>query len=913
MVERNMVRKFWISRPDRRKSRPAGSVSGLRRRPIESLRTVAGQVFLLQVAIVALLVVATVFALVLQSRSDVRHEARNLSLSVAETFAKSPGIVEAMNSSDPSAELQPAAEAARRATDVDFIVVTNEDAIRYTHPLPDRIGREFVGTIEPVLEDGEVVVEWITGTIGPLVQAIVPITDDSGSVIGTVTAGITVEHVSGAADRELPVVLGAGGAALLASVVGTGLISRRLRRQTHGLDPAEMTRMYEHHDAVLHAVREGVIIVGGDRRLVLANDEACRLLGLPTTGMEGRPVVDLGLSPRLTELLCSGSPATDEVHLSGDRLLAINQRPTDQGDGPPGTVATLRDTTELEELTGRADAARARLRLVYEAGLRIGSTLDVVRTSEELADFAVPQFADFATVDLLERVLSGDDLRYAGTSTYPMRRIAVSGVQDDAPLYPLGSVIDFVPATPQAAGFHSGRGVLEADLTTFSGWQEQDPPRARRMVQYGLHSMISVPLQARGDVLGVVTFWRSRRPQPFDAEDVSLAEELVARAALAVDNAWRYTREHTTAITLQRSLLPSVLPEQQALDVAHRYLPAHAGMGGVGGDWFDVIRLSGARVAMVVGDVVGHGLHAAATMGRLRTAVHNFAALDLSPDELLWHLDELVTRIDQEEADDDARAITGATCLYLIYDPVSRRCTMARAGHPGPAVVRPDGSVEFPELPGGPPLGLGGLPFDTVEWELPEGSRLVLFTDGLVENRERDIDTGLDLLRSTLAAGPAAPEETCDAVLEALLPERPRDDIALLVARTRILDETKVADWDVPSDPSAVSAMREAVSERLAAWDLDSLGFTTELILSELITNAIRYTTGPIRLRLVRDRSLICEVADSSSTSPHLRHAAITDEGGRGLFLVASVADRWGTRYTTGGKVIWAEQPLPRR
>ncbi|MCZ7456288.1 SpoIIE family protein phosphatase/ATP-binding protein [Streptomyces sp. WMMC940] len=873
------------------------------------MRTVASQVFVLQIAVVVLLVVAAVVALLLQSRSDAEAAARDRSLAVAETFAQSPGTRQALKSPDPTELLQPRAEAVRKATGVDFVVVTNTDAIRYTHPLPDRIGNRFVGNIQPAL-GGAVVIEWITGTIGPLVQAIVPVVDTDGTVIGTVTSGVTVENVSGTANQQLPVVLGAAGSALVLATGGTALISRRLRRQTHGLGPTELSRMYDHHDAVLHAVREGVIVVDGNRRLVLANDEARRLLGLPPDA-EGRPVSDLGITLSMDELLRSGRTATDEVHLAGDRMLAVNQRSTSRDGWTLGSVATLRDTTELQELSGRADMAHSRLRLLYDAGLRIGSTLDVVRTAEELTDFAVPQFADFATVDLLDQVLRGEAPVRAGADGYPMRRIAVSGVRSNPPIYPLDSLIDFVPATPQATGFRSGRAILEADMTTFAGWQEQDPARARKMVHYGLHSMISVPLLARGEVLGVVTFWRSGKPKSFDDGDVSLAEELVARAALAIDNARRYTREHTMAVTLQRSLLPSVLPGHSAVEVAHRYLPAHAGMGGVGGDWFDVIQLSGARVAMIVGDVVGHGLHAAATMGRLRTAVHNFAALDLSPDELLWHLDELVTRIDHEESGDSGRpAITGATCLYMIYDPISRGCVMARAGHLEPALVQPDGSIEFPELPAAPPLGLGGLPFETAERLLPEGSRLVLFTDGLIENRERDIDEGLRMLREALAAAPPTPEGTCGVVLDALLPDRPSDDIALLVARTRVLDRERVADWDVPEDPAAVSSMREAVTEKLGAWGLDDLVFTTELILSELITNAIRYTSGPIRLRLVRDRTLICEVADSSSTAPHLRHAATMDEGGRGLFLVAQFAERWGTRYTSDGKVIWAEQPL---
>ncbi len=371
------------------------------------------------------------------------------------------------------------------------------------------------------------------------------------------------------------------------------------------------------------------------------------------------------------------------------------------------------------------------------------------------------------------------------------------------------------------------------------------------------------------------------------------------------------TGDHTMAVTLQQSLLPHGLPEQDALDVAYRYLPAQSG---VGGDWFDVIPLSGTRVALVVGDIVGHGMHAAATMGRLRTAVHNFSMLDLPPDDLLAHLDELVGRIDKDEAAASGDAsITGATCLYAIYDPVSRCCELARAGHLPPALVQPDGTAEYLELPAGPPLGLGGLPFETVQQRLPEGSQLVLYTDGLVEDRNRDIDLGLELLRSTLAGSTRTPEETCDAVLDALLPANPKDDVALLVARTRALPDDQIAQWDVLFDPAAVAGVRAAASLQLAAWGLDEMVFTTELILSELITNAIRYATGPIHVRLLRDRSLICEVSDTSSTSPHLRYAATMDEGGRGLFLVAQFAEHWGTRHTPARKIIWAEQPLPKR
>ncbi|MEU0446804.1 SpoIIE family protein phosphatase [Streptomyces tendae] len=874
--------------------RPASALSG---------RSVAGQVFVMNVVIVLLLVVAAAVALVLQVRHDSTVEARNRSVSVAETFANSPGILQALRSPDPTAVLQPRAEAVRKATDVDFVVVTNAEGVRYTHPKPDRIGKKFVGNIAPALA-GRTVTEEIEGTIGPLVQAIVPVEDPDGTVVGLVSAGITTENVGGVADRQLPLVLSAAAVGLALATAGTALVSRRLLRQTHGLGPHEMTRMYEHHDAVLHSVREGVLIVGGEGRLLLANDEARRLLALPPDA-EGRHVGALGLPSDLAELLASGQAATDEVHLVKDRLLAINQRPTDVRGGPAGSVATLRDSTELRALSGRAETARERLDILYAAGVGIGTSLDVTRTAEELGELAVPRFADYVTVDLFDTVLAGGQ---PGGVT-PLRRTALSGITAQAPLYPVGRQIRYVETSPQGRTLHSGRAVLEPRLGQAPGWQAQDPERSAQVVEYGIHSLITVPLRAGTLVLGVVSFWRSVKPEPFDEDELALGEELVARAAVSIDNARRYTREHSMAVTLQRSLLPRRLPEQNALDVAYRYLPAQAG---VGGDWFDVLPLPGARVALVVGDVVGHGLHAAATMGRLRTAVHNFTALDLPPDELLGLLDELVGRIDQDEAADDSTApVTGATCLYAIYDPVAGSCVIARAGHPPPALIRPDGTVEFPEVPAGPPLGLGGLPFETTELRLAEGSRLVLYTDGLVEDRAHDIDVGLEQLRRALETAGETPEETCRTVLDARLPDRPGDDIALLVARTRVLGPDQVADWDVPNDPAAVADVRSQVTRRLDEWGLDELAFTTELILSELVTNAIRYGGETVHVRMVRDRSLICEVFDSSSTSPHLRYAAMTDEGGRGLFLVAQLAERWGTRYTPAGKVIWAEQPVP--
>ncbi|WP_327347277.1 SpoIIE family protein phosphatase [Streptomyces europaeiscabiei] len=545
-------------------------------------------------------------------------------------------------------------------------------------------------------------------------------------------------------------------------------------------------------------------------------------------------------------------------------------------------------------------AARRRLELLSEASARIGTTLDVRRTAQELAETVVPRLADFVTIDLAEPVLRGEE---AADPRGDLRRTVVHGIRDDLPFSPVGKQVDYGPTVPQLRCLTSGDAVLEPDLKTAAGWLAQDPEHTDRLLSH-VHSLIAVPLVARGVVLGVAAFYRAQDPAPFGDDDRSLAQELATRAALSIDNARRYTRERTMVLALQRSLLPQGLPDQDSVEVAHRYLPAESD---VGGDWYDVIPLSGTRIGLFVGDVVGHGLLSAATMGRVRTAARSFAELDFPPDEVLTHLDNLVGRLDREDPVSDGGGIIGATCLYAVYDPTSQQCTLARAGHPPPAVVDPDGAVSFPELPAGPPLGLGGLPFEAVDIHLPEGSQLVLYTDGLIEDRNRDVDVVLEQLRGALADPERTPEETCRVVLDTVAPAHPGDDIALLVARTHAFDPRRIAAWELPADPARVSEVRAAALRQMTDWGLDEAAFAAELMLSELVTNAIRHGAGPIRVRLLHDRSLICEVSDTSSTAPHLRRAATTDEGGRGLFLVAQLSQSWGTRYTPEGKVIWAE------
>ncbi|WP_031485640.1 SpoIIE family protein phosphatase [Streptomyces bicolor] len=602
-----------------------------------------------------------------------------------------------------------------------------------------------------------------------------------------------------------------------------------------------------------------------------------------------------------------GTDVRTYVPVGGDRMYAWLARMapiTDAKGRVRGVSVAAHDFTDQY-------LAQERLQLVNEASVRIGSTLDVARTAQELADVCVPALADFVSVDLLDPPEHGGELP-TGRLTAPvtLRRAAHRSVDHDTPeaVVKPGNVDVYPAPSPQADALLAGHAIVASTATGDLGqWLSWDPARAERIQEYGIHTTMAVPVQARGTTLGVAVLTRFRNPEPFTPDDVLLAEEITARAAVCIDNARRYSRERETALALQRSLLPRSLPHTAALEAASRYLPA--ARSGVGGDWFDVIPLSGLRVAMVVGDVVGHGIQASATMGRLRTAVRTLADIDLAPDELLTHLDDLVVRLSEETGNEDSPGEVGATCLYAVYDPVSRRCTLARAGHPSPVMIPPGGEPREIELPAGPPLGLGGLPFESAEIELREGTVLSFYTDGLIETRERDVDAGHMLLCEALAARSDSLDETCDHVLRALLPPGgAADDVALLLARTQGLPPSRVATWDIPADPALVAPIRKQVVDQLGSWNLSEASFTAELVVSELVTNAIRYGIRPIRLRLIHDAAtLICEVSDNSHTAPHLRRAKTFDEGGRGLLLVAQLTQRWGSRHTADGKTIWAE------
>ncbi|MGW2050071.1 SpoIIE family protein phosphatase [Streptomyces sp. NPDC001858] len=660
------------------------------------------------------------------------------------------------------------------------------------------------------------------------------------------------------------------------------------------------------------------------QRYLRLNEVACRVMGVAEDVLLGRYFPDTieeaehskGFNWHLRQVAETGRPVryeswTGAPSLNREHAWTTEMWPVRDASGEVAGVALAAfDSTEQY-------LARQRLALLNEAAVSIGTTLDVVRTAEEVIELLVPQFADFAAVDLLEWVLGTDEPPPVPDGEIVLRRVAHGSVRDGTPeaAVHLGDTDSHPPFSPPARALREGHAILSrAGEPDFMRWLAERDARAPEGGRYrrGVHSMISVPLRARGTVLGVLVGIRMAHPDDYEDDDAVFAAELASRAAVCIDNARRFARERTTALALQNSLLPRGLAGQAAVDVAHRYLPSGS-TAGIGGDWFDVIPLSGSRVALVVGDVVGHGIPSSATMGRLCMAVRTLADVDLPPDELLTHLDDLVTHLaayDEGGESGEEVAELGATCLYAVYDPVSRRLTAAAAGHPAPALVLPDGTTRLLDMTPGPPLGVGGLPFEAVELELPEGSVLALYTDGLIEDRDRDVDRATGELCSALTASAATLDALCDSVLKAVLPEEPGDDVALLLARTHALGTDRVATWDVTPDPAQVAATRQAATEQLAAWGLQEAAFVTELVVSELVTNAIRYGAAPVQLRLIRDRTLICEVSDGSSTSPHLRRAHAFDEGGRGLLLVAQLTQRWGSRQTGRGKTIWAEQPL---
>ncbi|MFJ8436334.1 SpoIIE family protein phosphatase [Kitasatospora sp. NPDC094019] len=665
----------------------------------------------------------------------------------------------------------------------------------------------------------------------------------------------------------------------------------------------------------------GMAVYDTELRYVRLNESLARMNGLPAADHLGRRISSVlpGINSAeieqiMKQVLATGRPVVDarsHGRVPGDprrdRAWSASYFRLEDSTGRVfGVCSSIIDVTERFQAEARAARAQERLATIAEATARIGTTLDLQRTAEELIEAVVPRFADFATVDLLETVLRGaEPTPIPEDRSVQLRAVAVGESYETGLVHAVdtvGEVTEYAPGRSYNQCLRSGRPLLRAhvDEEVLRGLVAS-PDRVAPGLAAGIHSYLMLPVTARGMVLGGAEFIRMRNPEPFTASDVALAEELVARTALAIDNARLYRRERETALTLQRSLLPQEIHRTLGLEIAYRYLPSSV-TSEVGGDWFDVVPLSCGRVALVVGDVMGHGIRAAATMGQLRTVARTLATLDMPPEQVLTRLDETASGIGEGQF---------ATCICAVYDPLEHTLQIASAGHLPPVWVAPDGTPSRVEMPPGVPLGVGGVAFESVRYTLPEGGMVALYTDGLVERRGQDLDEGIDLLARTLSGPGRTLEESCDAVLAALVSGGSDDDIAMIMARVLPLPADRVATLPLTGGGRLPGKARRFTRATLADWGLSALSDYAELLVSELVTNALLHADAPRRLRLFRDRVLTVEVADTGGQTPQLRPFAEQDEGGRGMFLVSELAQRWGTRLTKDGKVVWAELELP--
>ncbi|MFE5512201.1 SpoIIE family protein phosphatase [Streptomyces sp. NPDC056529] len=674
----------------------------------------------------------------------------------------------------------------------------------------------------------------------------------------------------------------------------------------------------ETEHAVLKAVfaqqAVGLYVLDGKMRIIRANTNAAAVRSESVDAMTGKRFTDVfGLEDPeaeetvAREVLATGVPVIDRLVRGRDspdgRSLRVYSVTTtrlqnDRGD-ILGLTACAVDVTESERTRHRKSVLGA----VRE---RVGRRLDVVAVCEELVDAVVPAFSGTAVVEVVEAVVRGEDPPFVPVDQdVPLRRAAFKG---DTPARPVGDIRHPPHGTPFArvlTDLHPRVVPVDEDAT----WLRADPARAEAARASGAHSLLVVALELRGEVFGTVSFYRHGQEEPFDGEDVQLASAVCTHAALCIDNARRYARERAIAATVQRRALPQRPVDLSTVEISPLVLAAPEG----GGAWFDAIPMSGARTALIVGDVAGRGMAAATAMGQLRTALCSLVALDLDADELLARLNDTVVRLAAERtalpaADPLHREPLTAGCVIAVYDPVDLTCTIARAGLPEPLIVGPEGSSHLPNAPAGPILGgPDNTPFATVTVQLREKSVLAMGTSGPAGRSPEHAD----LVRTVLERSPGQDlRDLCDALAYAWDAGDRRDEALVLLVRTKRLPAERVVGYDLPHGPEAAPMARAAVRDQLEHWRVgDETAITAELVVSELVGNAVRYGKPPIRLRMILDRVLTCEVADTSMSSPHVRHARLADETGRGLFIVASVAANWGTRYHDQGKTVWAELP----
>ncbi|MGW4138214.1 SpoIIE family protein phosphatase [Streptomyces mirabilis] len=637
-------------------------------------------------------------------------------------------------------------------------------------------------------------------------------------------------------------------------------------------------------------VRGGFLAVDLSWRIIFADPEAERLLA-PSRQFLGQVLWDAvpalcspGVEEAGRQAAAEGGPTELDVRTYTGRRLHVRLAPL-----PDGLTLCITDISSTRH--PQADEAS-------DEGAAVERTARIVELTRALAGAVTGHdVADVMTTHMVP-LFGAKDVSVWTHENGRAFLMGSAGPKESLRRFE-GARIAELPTTSQA--------FIEGSLDFISSAEEfigRFPALADLPAASGAQAWAILPLIASGRTVGASCLIYEH-PHVFSHVERTLFTAMSGMVAQALERARLYDAEHRRAQELQRGLLPRRLPALSAVTACARYQPAGDGTC-AGGDWYDVIPLSAEQVALVIGDVMGHGVSEAVTMGRLRTAGRTLADLEQPLDELFFHLNEIVSGLGDGFY---------ATCLCIVYDPVSRMCQAITAGHPPPVVLRPDGTSYFPDMPVNPPLGAATPPFDTAEFSLPDGAILALYTDGLVESGGLDITEGMGRLACQLHPAHVQATETlddlCDRLITTLLPDqRSRDDGALLVARTQALAPENISCLQLQDDPTAAGQARAHVRAQLAAWNLDELIMTTELVASELVGNVVRHARGPITLRLLRGRTLVCEVADASPAMPRIRRAADTDENGRGLQLISAVTSRWGARYSGSGKCIWTEQPL---
>jgi hypothetical protein len=537
------------------------------------------------------------------------------------------------------------------------------------------------------------------------------------------------------------------------------------RFQTAGGTPAAAGRGAQDLSAV------ATFTMSLDGRVSSWSAAAGRLLGHQAQQVLGRPAGDLldpgsrgDLAGALTAITAGTTWAgvlTARAANGSGQHVSFRLEPLICADPPPQIAVTA------------SPPVPAGQQLLLDAGLRFGATLDLTETARQIVDVTVPRFADACAVYLLERLTSGSDLAGGEAGREAVARRLASGTAPGAgwaaaQALPAGEVLVLTGGTPGArcvatSSPVSFRGADGAAVTRPAG-----PPNGAGIAR-GHTSFLAVPLATRDMVAGFMIL--ARVAGPFSPHEIGLADELAERAAVGLDNAQLFSRQRRTAEAVQRGLLPGEPTVPAGMEVAQSYLPAADHI--IGGDWYDILPLSAGRTALIVGDAMGHGPEAATVMVQLRAGAHALADAGLKPEMLLHRLNKMASTLKEPAF---------ATCVCAVFDPATRSCVIARAGHLPPVLALPDHTSRVVDVPPGLPLGLGPTTFDAVRLTLPPQATLALYTDGLVESRRRPFDEGILALRAALAASSGPLQASCDAITRSLC-RHAEDDTTLILAR----------------------------------------------------------------------------------------------------------------------------------